>query len=270
MTAPSPRPSPRLLGRLANRIVLVCLALAVAWTVLMMVQDSDSFRLGMVAVALLGGLLAVLPALVFLFYSWRRPPPDVPRGVRTAIHFSGVVLLLVAVWMVRGGTGLDGARTLIPVGAIIGGIGILAIIRLVRTAPASVGNADTQLTYGRSSVVGAFLLLLVAVMLPKFRGVNPPSAYRTMLESDLRNLATAQEAFFSDSLRYASRADLGNLYSPTSLDSITIMAADRSGWSALGRHPYLVNQECGVWVGVRPADGMHGANEGEPTCWKVS
>jgi hypothetical protein len=244
------------------------LGFAVAWTVLMMVQDSDRFLLGMVAVALLGGLLGVLPALVFLFYSWRRPPPDVPRGARTAIHFSGVVLLLVALWMVRGGTGLDGARALIAVGVIIGGIGILTVIRLVRTPPAS--GADTELTYGRSSVVGAFLLLLVGVMLPKFRGVNPPSAYRTMLESDLRNLVTAQEAFFADSLRYALRADLGNTYSPTSLDSITIVAADRSGWHALGRHPYLVNQACGIWVGVPPADGMHGAKEGEPTCWKVS
>jgi len=264
MTAPRP------LGRLPTRIILGCLGFAVAGTVLLMVQGSDSFLLGLVAVAFLGGVLAVLPALVFLFYSWRRPAPDVPRGVRTAIHFSGVVLVLGGVWVVRGGTGLDGARALIPVGAIIGGIGILTIVRLLRTPPASGGGADTQLTYGRSSVVGAFLLLLVAVMLPKFRGVNPPSAYRSTVESDLRNLVTAQEAFFADSLRYGSRADLGNLYSATSLDSITIVAADRSGWHALGSHPYLMDQECGVWVGVRPADGMHGAKEGEPTCWKVS
>ncbi len=269
MTAPSA--PPRLLGRLASRIVLGCLLLSVAAAVLMMVRDSDSFLLGMVAVAFFGGLLAVMPALVFLFYSFssrRHPPPDVPRDVRSATHFSAVVLVLAGVWAVRGGLGLDGTRAFIPVGAIIGGIGILAIIRLVRTPPAS--GANTQLTYGRSSVVGAFLFLLVVVMVPKFRGVNPPSAYRAMVESDLRNLVTAQEAFFSDSLRYASRADLGNLYSPTSLDSIMIVAADKSGWHALGRHPYLVNQECGVWVGVRPADGMHGANEGEPTCWKVS
>jgi 4-amino-4-deoxy-L-arabinose transferase-like glycosyltransferase len=256
------------LGRLPTRIVLGCLALAVAWTALMMVQDSDGFLLGVVAVGFVGAVLAVLPALVFLFYGWRRPPPDVPRGVRTAIHFSAVVLLLVGVGIVRGGTGLDGTPALIPVGAIIAGIGILTVVKLARTPPAS--GADTQLTYGRSSAVGAFLLLLVVVMVPKFAGVHPPSAYRSMLESDLRNLVTAQEAFFADSLRYASRADLGTMYSPTSLDSITIVAADRAGWRALGSHPYLVGQECGVWVGVRPPDGMHDAKESEPTCWKVS
>jgi len=267
MTAPPP-PAPRLLGRLANRILLVCLGFAVAWTVLMMVQDSDGFLLGVVAVGFVGAVLAVLPALVFLFYSWRRPPPDVPRDVRTAIYFSAVVLLLVGVGIVRGGTGLDGTPALIPVGAIIAGIGILTVVKLARTPPAS--GADTQLTSGRSSAVGAFLLLLVVVMVPKFAGVHPPSAYRSMLEGDLRNLVTAQEAFFADSLRYASRADLGTMYAPTSLDSITIVAADRAGWRALGSHPYLVGQACGVWVGVRPPDGMHGAKESEPTCWKVS
>lgn len=264
-----PPPGPRLLGRLANHIVLVCLGLAVAATVFMLVQNSDEFLLGMVAVAFLGGLLATLPVFIFLFYSFtRRPPPDIPRGVRTAIHFSGVVMLLVAVWTVRGGAGLDGTRALIPVGALIGGIGILTIIRLVRTPPAS--GADTQLASGRSSVAGAFLLLLVIVMLPKFAGVNPPSAYRAMVERDLRNLVMAQEAFYADSQRYALRTDLGDNYAATSLDSITIVAADRQGWHAIGRHPYLVDQECGVWVGVRPPDGMHGAEEGEPTCWKVS
>lgn len=235
----------------------------------MMVQGSDSFLLGMVAVAFFGGLLAVLPAFVFLLYAFKqRPPPDVPGRVRTAIHFSAVALLLIAAWVVRAGTGLDGTRAFIPVGAIIGGIGILTIVKLVRT-PATSG-ADAQLTYGRSSVVGAFLLLLVVVMVPKFAGVPPHSAYRSMVENDLRNLVTAQEAFFADSQRFASRADLGNMYAPTSLDSITIVSADRSGWHALGSHPYLLNQACGVWVGVRPPDGMHGAKEGEPTCWKVS
>jgi hypothetical protein len=113
------------------------------------------------------------------------------------------------------------------------------------------------------------LFLLVVVTLPKFAGVSPPAAYRAVVTSDLRNLAVAQDAFFSDSLRYASRGELGNLYSPSSLDSITIVAADKSGWRAIGRHPLLVGQECGIWVGVRPPDGMHGATESEPLCWKA-
>jgi hypothetical protein len=252
----------------ANGIVLGCLLLSVVTTVVMMLQNSDAFPLGMVTVAFFGVLLAVLPALVFLFYSWRRPPPDVPRGTRVAIYFSSVILLLVSAGLVRNGTGLDGAPALLALGAVVGAVGILTIVRVVRIAP--VPGATSQLTYGRSSVVGAFLFLLVAVMLPKFRGVNPPSVYRAVMTSDLKSLALAQDAFFADSLRYASRADLGSLYSPTSSDSVVILAADSAGWRALASHPSLVDQQCGIWVGVRPPDGMHGAAEGEPKCWKVS
>lgn len=265
MSAPPPTP-PRLLGRLANGIVLGCLLLSVVATVVMMLQNSDAFPLGMVTVAFFGVLLAVLPALVFLFYSWRRPPPDVPRGMRIAIYFSSVILLLVSAGLVRNGTGLDGAPALLALGAVVGAIGILTIVRVVRVTP--VPGAASQLTYGRSSVVGAFLFLLVAVMLPKFAGVNPPRVYRAVMTSDLRNLAMAQDAFFADSQRFASPSELDSLFHATSSDNIVVVAVD-SAWRATATHPNLVGQECGIWVGIRPPDGMHGATEGEPKCWTL-
>jgi len=211
-------------------------------------------------------LLAALPALLFLFYSLRRPPPDVPRGTRAGIYLGVVILLLVGAWLVRNGTGLDGTPAFAVLGVAVAAVAVVTLVRVVRFAP--VPGAGTQLAQSRSSVVGAFLFLLVVVMLPKFAGVNPPSAYRAMVTSDLRNLATAQEAFFADSLRYASAGELGTLFHATSYDSIVIVVAD-SGWRATATHPYLAGQACGMWVGTRPPDGMHGATEGEPTCWKV-
>src|SRR5258705_650740 len=86
-------------GRLAIRVVLGCLLLSVAATVLMTVQNSDAFPLGMVLVAFFGVLLAVLPALLFLFYSLRRAPPDVPRGARVGAYFGVVILLLLGLWL---------------------------------------------------------------------------------------------------------------------------------------------------------------------------
>ena len=265
MTAP-PNP-PRLVGRLANRIVLGCLLLAVAAAALTMVQNADAFPLAMVAIACCGVLLASLPSLLFLFYSVRRPVPDVPRGARAGIYLGVVILLLVGAWLVRHGTGLDGTPAFAVLGVAVAAVGVVTLVRVVRFAP--VPGAATQLAESRSSVVGAFLFLLVVVTLPKFAGVSPPGAYRAVVTSDLRNLAVAQDAFFSESLRYAARGELGTLYSPSSLDSITIVAADKSGWRAIGRHPLLGGQECGIWIGVRPPDAMHGATEGEPHCWKV-
>jgi hypothetical protein len=116
--------------------------------------------------------------------------------------------------------------------------------------------------------VGAFLFLLVAVMLPKFAGVNPPRVYRAVMTSDLRTLALAQDAFFADSQRFASASELGSLFHATSSDSIVVVAVD-SAWRATATHPRLVGQACGIWVGIRPPDGMHGAREGEPKCWKA-
>jgi hypothetical protein len=107
-------------------------------------------------------------------------------------------------------------------------------------------------------------------MVPKFAGVNPPRVYRAVMTSDLQNLLTAQEAFFVDHQRFASRADLGIGFSAMTGDSVVIVTADSAGWSAIAKHSHVDDQACGIWVGVRPADGMHGAKEGEPTCWKVS
>src|SRR5258706_392017 len=101
------------------------------------------------------------------------------------------------------GPGSRMAPAMLVLGAAVGAVAVLAIVRLWRFAPSPSG-AETELTYGRSSVVGAFLFLLVVVMLPKFAGVSPPNAYRGVMTSDLRNLATAEEAFFADSLRYGS------------------------------------------------------------------
>jgi hypothetical protein len=254
-------------GRLATRVVLGCLLLAVAAALLTMVQNGDAFPLAMVAVAFFGVLLAVLPALLFLFYSLRRAPPEVPRGARAGIYLSVMILLLVGAWLVRNGTGLDGTPAFAVLGVVVAAVGVVSLVRLVRFAPAP--GAGTQFAKSRSSVVGAFLFLLVVVMLPKFAGVNPPRVYRAVMTSDLRNLAVVQDAYLADSLGYASGAELRTLFSATSLDSITIVAADKSGWRAIARHPYLVGQECGIWVGVRPSDGMHGATEGDPQCWKA-
>ena len=275
MSAPqTPLAPPRLLGRLVNRILVAGLLLSLAATVFMMVQGSDSFLLGMVVVALFGVLLAALPALLFLIYSWRQPAPDVPRGMRPAIYFSSVMLLLVAAWLGQSGTSEDGSPALLVLGIAVAAAGIVTIVRAVRFTPVSApspGGPGTRLSYGSSSVVGAMLFLLVAIMVPKFAcGCgNKHTAYRAMLKSDLRNLVLAQESYFVDHRRFGSGADLGSGFAASSLDSITVVAADSVAWRAIGTHPYLVGEACGIWVGVRPPDGMHGATEGEPKCWKA-
>ena len=78
----------------------------------------------------------------------------------------------------------------------------------------------------------------------------------------------SEDAYFADSHRYATVAELGRNYAPTINDSIVVTPVDSHGFRATGTHYYLTGMTCGIWAGVRPADGMLGAKEGEPICWE--
>lgn len=79
-------------------------------------------------------------------------------------------------------------------------------------------------------------------------------AYEAAMRAYLRNLATAQDAYFAEHATYAP--SLGVLrYFETPGVSIEIIAAGRAGWSAVARHERATS-ECriGVGSGVRPGD----------------
>lgn len=269
MNTTSDVPPLRVVGRIAYRILLVAFLLAILATVVLMVRDSDSLVLGFVAIGAAGLLLAGLPTVLFLLYAWRREPPDVPRLVRRSIYASSGTLAVIGVLYAWASlTGDDKAPVAALFGAVVAMIGIAAIVLLWRfTAPAA---PVAQFAYTRFSGVGLVCFVLIAVITPKFAcGCGTKgAAYKAEVKSDLRNLALAQDAFFADSMRYGFNRDLGEGFRASSGDSIVIQYADAKGFRALGWHMNLPDTRCGIWVGVAPADGMHGARPGEPTCWK--
>ena len=82
-------------------------------------------------------------------------------------------------------------------------------------------------------IVVVIIGLLATIALPKF-GFTKEKAYVSTLKSDLRNLATAQEAYWSDYSSYYGGAipSSGLLYSPSPTVTITITEATDKGWSA--------------------------------------
>jgi hypothetical protein len=267
MTTPPPAP-PRPLGWLPSRILLAGLLLSLTATVLLVVLNSDAFVFGILAMAGFGLLLTGLPAALFLFYRRRQPPPELPREARVSVWFSAVALVCCGVLLVGIGGDLDSLTDQV-VGVVLGLVGIVTIVQAVRFKPGPSGGL--RLASGRGSVVGAFLFLLVAVTTPKFAcGCGTKGkAYLAAVKSDLRNLVTAQEAYFIDHHRYGTNADLSksNEFFATSGVSIEIVVPDTLSWRAIGRHMNLPDQECAVWVGTRPPTGMHGAGEQEVKCW---
>ncbi len=94
----------------------------------------------------------------------------------------------------------------------------------------------------------------------------PPvsNPYAAQLRADLRNLVTAEESFFADSIRYTSALrSLG--YRPSAGVTVTILGATDTSWSATATHVNLPGYVCGIFVGSATAP-IAGQNEGEPVC----
>ena len=105
------------------------------------------------------------------------------------------------------------------------------------------------------------------------------------MKSDLRNLVTAQEGFFSDNQDYAggTAATQTNgvggagkvAFSPSQGNTVTVNYTNAAGWSATAVNPAVTsaaNDKCGIFVGD-PATYSGGAGlaatdvEGAPKCY---
>jgi hypothetical protein len=92
------------------------------------------------------------------------------------------------------------------------------------------------------------------------------SPYLASVRSDLRDLVTAQEAYFADSVRYSS--DMRALrYSNTTGVTITEIRLTKDGWVAYANHAMMPAWMCAIYVGSGPAP-TPGQREGEPRCWR--
>jgi hypothetical protein len=255
-------------GRIANRVIATALIVSLAATILLIIQNNELFGLAAVATVVFALALTALPSILFGLRTFRRTtgaePPAISRGMRAAVTFSSICLIVVgALWtyFTR-----EGAILVRGAGAAFVAFGILMIVRAWRTA--ALADQGRRLEYGGSMAVGVLFVFLAAVSIPKFAcgcGGTKEKAYVAQMKSDLRNLLTAEEAYFSDSLRYGTKAEVDYL-TTSGVTLVDLVARDTLGFYAYVRHSSTA-QECGIWMGLRPADGMHKANEGEPTCW---
>ena len=84
-------------------------------------------------------------------------------------------------------------------------------------------------------IVVVIVGLLAAIAIPKLANTKQ-KAYVGQMKSDLRNLSTAEEAFFYDSAFYTSSlASLNNFRASTGV-TITVQEATPGGWSAEAVH----------------------------------
>lgn len=112
-------------------------------------------------------------------------------------------------------------------------------------------------------IVVVIIGILAAIAIPKFASTKE-KAYVSAMKSDLRNFATAQEAYFSTNMNYASDAATANFVATNGV-TVTVTGASASGYTATASHASLqASETCTIKVGS--AAGAT-EREGTPVCW---
>lgn len=84
-------------------------------------------------------------------------------------------------------------------------------------------------------IVVVIIGILASIAIPKFANTKEKTFIAAM-KSDLRNLATAEEAYVFDSLTYTSTLSALNGWSPTTGVTVVVNTATAGGWSATASH----------------------------------
>jgi prepilin-type N-terminal cleavage/methylation domain-containing protein len=97
-------------------------------------------------------------------------------------------------------------------------------------------------------IVVVIIGILAAFAIPKFANTKQ-KAYIAQMKSDIKNLATAEEAFFYDSAFYTTSLPALNNFRASSGVTITVTEATPMGWSARAVHSYTTKQ-CALFQGA--------------------
>jgi len=100
-------------------------------------------------------------------------------------------------------------------------------------------------------IVVVIIGILAAIAIPKFQNTKG-KAYLTSIKSDLRNLATAEEAYFYQNGTYSSSLIAINV-NPSPGVIFTFGTVTGGGWGASATHPQAFPITCALFMGGVPA-----------------
>ncbi len=125
-------------------------------------------------------------------------------------------------------------------------------------------------------IVVVIIGLLAVIAIPKFANTKE-KAYIASMKADLRNLMTAEEAYFADSIAYTDQVDCATppaagsaAWCPSTgnaLDQMQLANGKKSGWTARETNANTA-VSCAIYVGkanpLRPAKNSD--PDGVPVC----
>jgi type IV pilus assembly protein PilA len=122
-------------------------------------------------------------------------------------------------------------------------------------------------------IVVVIIGILAAIAIPKFANTKEKAVLASM-KSDLRNLVTAQEAYFSDNQTYAPAIGAAQAagvvgFVPSANNTLTLSTVTAAGWAAEAANATLKGTitKCGIYVGSGTAPNGAVKAEGAPACY---
>jgi prepilin-type N-terminal cleavage/methylation domain-containing protein len=112
-------------------------------------------------------------------------------------------------------------------------------------------------------IVVVIIGILAAIAIPKFANTKE-KAYVAQMKSDLRNLVTAEEAFFADSIKYTPTISQLKYKQSTGVSTPTITIG-AGFWTASITHTALAGKSCEIAVNTSNTL-VTTAGDGEPAC----
>ena len=114
-------------------------------------------------------------------------------------------------------------------------------------------------------IVVVIIGILAAIAVTNFAN-SKERAMVAAMKTDLRNLVSAEEAYFSDSTKYTTTLGTGGANFTPSTGVTIAVTLGTGGWSASATHSQLAaGKSCAIGVGVaNPLSAT--AGDGEPVC----
>ena len=98
-------------------------------------------------------------------------------------------------------------------------------------------------------IVVVIIGILASIAIPKFANTKQ-KAYEASMRTDLKNLGTAMESYFSDYTTYpATVTDLGTSYTASAGVVVILGGVTSSSWRATATHP-MSPKRCKLAVGT--------------------
>ena len=260
MTAPDLTPSRRPFGQRTNRVLFYGMLAGLGLIFAAFVTDSAVIAVGLPLVLVCASALFAGPAVTLALPAFRSRPAAERAGLRIPAVLSGIGVAGIGVLLTQAATAAGGFAAGLVLAAA-GGWAVAQAIALPRAAPpGGVG----QVVARSGMVVAAALFAALAIgTVPKFAGTKE-RAYLAEMKSDLRNLVTAEEAYFADSTRYTT--NLGTLYYTSSGVIGPTITLTTTGWTAKTGQINTIFT-CAIFIGKTPL--APATIEGNPACDNV-